>query len=200
MRKPTDLRQKVLDASLALIEEGGLDRLSMREVARKAGVSHQAPYHYFDDREAILAGIATEGFGMLKQELSRSLDKQGASQKSALEAAARTYVDFALRHPGYFRVMFRSDAVPIENYPEALHNADAAYGMLVKTIDSTFANEQPETRRDLAFACWGFMHGLATLLLDGPLARRSGMPKGRPGELADRVISTFTREFGNKSM
>ena len=47
MRKPTDLRQKVLDASLALIEEGGLDRLSMREVARKAGVSHQAPYHYF---------------------------------------------------------------------------------------------------------------------------------------------------------
>ena len=51
--------------------------------------------------------------------------------------------------------MFRSDAVPIENYPEALHNADDAYGMLVKTIDSTFANEQPEARRDLAFACWG---------------------------------------------
>ena len=62
MRKPTDLRQKVLDASLALIEEGGLDRLSMREVARKAGVSHQAPYHYFSDREAILAALAGEGF------------------------------------------------------------------------------------------------------------------------------------------
>ena len=62
MRKPTDLRQKVLEASLALIEEGGLDRLSMREVARKAGVSHQAPYHYFDDREAILAALAGEGF------------------------------------------------------------------------------------------------------------------------------------------
>src|SRR5262245_36076534 len=112
MRKTTDLRQKVLDASLALIEEGGLDRLSMREVARKAGVSHQAPYHYFADREAILAGIASEGFGMLGHELSRSLDKHVASQKGALEAATRTYVDFALRHPGYFRVMFRSDAVP----------------------------------------------------------------------------------------
>ena len=58
MRKPTDLRQKVLEASLALIEEGGLDRLSLREVARKAGVSHQAPYHYFGDREAILAALA----------------------------------------------------------------------------------------------------------------------------------------------
>ena len=138
MRKPTDLRQKVLDASLALIEEGGLDRLSMREAARKAGVSHQAPYHHFGDREAILAAIATEGFGMLQQELSRSLEKNAASQRSALEAVARTYVDFALRHPGYFRVMFRSDAVPIENYPEALHNADAAFGALVQTIDRSF--------------------------------------------------------------
>ena len=196
MRNPTDLRQKVLDASLALIEEGGLDRLSMREVARKAGVSHQAPYHYFGDREAILAAIATEGFGMLQQELSHSLDKRVldkhvASQRRALEAASRTYVDFALRHPGHFRVMFRSDAVPIENYPEALHNADAAFGMLVQTIDRSFASELPEARRNLAFVCWGFMHGLATLLLDGPLARRAGTPEGRQGDLAEKVIRTF---------
>lgn len=191
MRKPTDLRQKVLDASLALIEEEGLDRLSMREVARKAGVSHQAPYHHFGDREAILAAIATEGFGMLQQELSRSLDKHAASQRSALEAVARTYVDFALRHPGYFRVMFRSDSVPIENYPEALENADSAFGALVQAIDRSFAGEPPGARRNLAFACWAFTHGLATLLLDGPLTRRAGTPKGRQSELAEKVIRTF---------
>ena len=137
---------------------------------------------------------------MLQQELSRSLNKQAASQKSAIETAARTYVDFALRHPGYFRVMFRSDAVPIENYPEALHNADAAFGMLVQTIDRSFASEPPEARRNLAFVCWGFMHGLATLLLDGPLTRRAGTPKRRPGELADEMISTFARLFGKNSM
>jgi len=191
MRKATDLRQKVLKASLALIEEGGLDRLSMREVARKAGVSHQAPYHHFGDREAILAAIATEGFGMLQQELSRSLDKHAASQRSALEAVARTYVDFALRHPGYFRVMFRSDSVPIENYPEALKNADAAFGALVQAIDRSFAGEPPETRRNLAFASWAFTHGLATLLLDGPLTRRAGTPKGQQSDLAEKVIRTF---------
>jgi AcrR family transcriptional regulator len=195
MRKPTDLRRKVLEASLALIEEGGLDRLSMREVARKAGVSHQAPYHHFGDRAAILAAIATEGFGMLQQELSRSLDEHAASQRSALAAVARTYVDFALRHPGHFRVMFRSDAVPIENYPEALENADAAFGALVQAIDRSFAGEPPEARRNLAFACWAFTHGLATLLLDGPLARRSGTPKGRQGELADKVIKSFVAQF-----
>ena len=81
MTEETNLRQKVLKASVALIEAGGLDRLSMREAARKAGVSHQAPYHHFGDREAILAAIATEGFGMLQQELSRSLDKHAASQR-----------------------------------------------------------------------------------------------------------------------
>ena len=195
MSEETDLRQKVLKASVALIEAGGLDRLSMREAARKAGVSHQAPYHHFGDREAILAAIATEGFGMLQQELSRSLDKHAASQRAALEAVAKTYVDFALRHPGYFRVMFRSDAVPIESYPQALDNADAAFGVLVQAIDRSFAGEPPEARRNLAFACWAFTHGLATLLLDGPLTRRAGTKKGGQAELADKVIKSFAAHF-----
>jgi AcrR family transcriptional regulator len=195
MTEETNLRQKVLKASVALIEAGGLDRLSMREAARKAGVSHQAPYHHFGDREAILAAIATEGFGMLQQELSRSLDKHTASQRTALETVAKIYVDFALRHPGYFRVMFRSDAVPIESYPQALDNADAAFGVLVQAIDRSFVGEPPEARRNLALACWAFTHGLATLLLDGPLTRRAGTKKAGQGELADKVIKSFAAHF-----
>jgi len=195
MTEETNLRQKVLKASVALIEAGGLDRLSMREAARKAGVSHQAPYHHFGDREAILAAIATEGFGMLQQELSRSLEKHTASQRTALETVAKTYVDFALRHPGYFRVMFRSDAVPIESYPQALDNADAAFGVLVQAIDRSFVGEPPEARRNLALACWAFTHGLATLLLDGPLTRRAGTKKAGQGELADKVIKSFAAHF-----
>ena len=195
MAEETDLRRKVLKASLALIEAGGLDRLSMREAARKAGVSHQAPYHHFGDREAILAAIATEGFAMLQQDLACALDKLAASRGNALEAVARTYVDFALRHPAHFRVMFRSDAVPIENYPEALSNADGAFNVLVQAIDDSFAGEPPEARRNLAFACWAFTHGLATLLLDGPLTRRTGVPKGRQSELAENVIRAFATHF-----
>ena len=152
------------------------------------------------DREAILAGIATEGFGMLAQKLSHSLNKCVSSQKRALGTAARTYVDFALLHPGYFRVMFRSDVVPIENYPEALHSADAAFGALVRTIDRRFAGKPPEVRRNLAFTCWAFMHGLATLLLNGPLTRRAGNSKGRQEELAGKVISAFKRQLGKNNM
>src|SRR5262245_4395879 len=104
MRKPTDLRQKVLEASLTLIEEGGLDRFSMREVARKAGVSHQAPYHYFADREAILAGIAGEGFAKLGRSLMRAAENVGGPA-AAVEAMGRAYVEFAIGHPAYFQVM-----------------------------------------------------------------------------------------------
>ena len=87
MRNATDLRQKVLQASLALIEEGGLDRLSMREVARKSGVSHQAPYYYFGDREAILAAIAGEGFSRLGQSFLRAVDRAGDRKSTRLNSS-----------------------------------------------------------------------------------------------------------------
>jgi AcrR family transcriptional regulator len=193
MRKPTDLRQKVLQASLALIDEGGLDRLSMREAARKAGVSHQAPYHYFADREAILAAIAGEGFAKLGQALMRAAEGAGADAGKAVEAMGRAYVDFALRHPAYFQVMFRADAVPLERYPEARKQEDEAFGRLVEGIDKALAGQPPETRRKLAIASWALVHGLATLILEGSLARKVGVPKMRQKHLADEVIRTFAR-------
>jgi AcrR family transcriptional regulator len=191
MTAKNDLRQKVLSASLVMIEERGLDRFSMREVARKAGVSHQAPYHHFGDRQAILAAIASEGFAKLTEEMERALGKCGRERSRAIEAIARAYVAFALRHPSHFQVMFRSDAVPIERYPRALENADNAFGALVKVIDKSFAGTPHKTRRNLAFAAWAFTHGLATLILDGPLARRAGVSKSQHRELAARVIRTF---------
>ena len=193
MRKPTDLRQKVLQASLALIDERGLDRLSMREVARKAGVSHQAPYHYFADREAILAAIAGEGFAKLGQALMRAAEGAGADAGKAVEAMGRAYVDFALRHPAYFQVMFRADAVPLERYPEARKQEDEAFGRLVEGIDKALAGQPAETSRKLAIASWALVHGLATLILEGSLARKVGVPKTRQKHLADEVIRTFAR-------
>jgi AcrR family transcriptional regulator len=190
MRKPTDLRQKVLDASLALIEEDGLDRLSMREAARKAGVSHQAPYHHFGDREAILAALAGEGFAKLRRALTCAAAEAGESAK-AVEAMGRAYIDFAVRHPAYFQVMFRADAVPLDRYPEARKQEDVAFGKLVEEIDKSFAEQPAETRRKLAVGSWALVHGLATLILEGGLARKAGVPKTKQKLLADEVIATF---------
>ena len=189
MRKPTDLRQDVLQASLALIEEGGLDRLSMREVARKAGVSHQAPYHYFGDREAILAALAGEGFSRLGQSLARAAADAG-EPGDAVVAMGKAYVDFAIRHPPYFQVMFRADAVPLDRYPEARKQENEAFGKLVE-IDKAFTGQAPEERRRIAVAVWAMVHGIATLILEGSLARKVGLPKLRQKQLAYEVIATF---------
>jgi AcrR family transcriptional regulator len=198
MRKPTDLRQKVLDASLALIEEGGLDRLSMREVARKAGVSHQAPYHHFGDREAILAAIAGEGFATLEQALVRAAAQAGSEPAKAVEAMGRAYVEFALRHPAYFQAMFRADAVPLDGYPEARKREDEAFGTLVAGIDKAVSSQPADVRRAIAVACWAMVHGLATLILEGSLARKVGIPKAKQKQLADEVIRTFSGLLGRK--
>jgi AcrR family transcriptional regulator len=198
MRKPTDLRQKVLDASLALIEEGGLDRLSMREVARKAGVSHQAPYHYFEDREAILAVLAGEGFSKLGQLLAHSGAQSGLEPAKAVEAMGRAYVEFALRNPAYFQAMFRADAVPLDRYPEARKREDEAFGKLVEGIGYAFADQSTEVRQAIAVACWAMVHGLATLVLEGSLARKLKIPKARQKQVANEVIGTFTRFVSSK--
>lgn len=191
MPKAPDLRQKILRASLALIEEGGLDRLSVREAARKAGVSHQAPYHHFADREAILAALAGEGFVKLGQSLMRAADDAGSDPSKAVEAMGRAYIDFALRHPAYFQVMFRADAVPLERYPEARKQEDEAFGRLVEGIDKAFAKQPEEARRRIAIAAWALVHGLATLILEGSLARKVRIPKAQQKQLADEVIGTF---------
>jgi AcrR family transcriptional regulator len=193
MRKPTDLRQKVLEASLALIEEGGLDRLSMREVARKAGVSHQAPYHYFGDRESILAALAGDGFSKLEEALVRAASQAGSNPTSAVEAIGRAYVEFALRNPAYFQAMFRADAVPLDHYPEARKREDEAFGKLVEGIGQAFAAQPAEVKQAIAVASWAMVHGLATLILEGSLARKLKIPKARQKQLANEVIGTFMR-------
>ena len=192
MRNATDLRQKVLQASLALIEEGGLDRLSMREVARKSGVSHQAPYYYFGDREAILAAIAGEGFSKLGQSFLRAIDRAGFKPAEALEAIGRAYVEFALRHPAYFQAMFRADAVPLDRYPDVRKLSDEAFGKLVETIGKVFADQASAVRLTISVACWAMVHGLATLILEGTLARTIEIPRARQRQVANEVIEIFT--------
>jgi AcrR family transcriptional regulator len=186
-----NLRRRVLEASLALIGEGGLDRLSMREVARKAGVSHQAPYHHFGDREAILAAIAAEGFTKFLQDLEAAAKGAGADPTKAVEAMGRAYVGFALKYPAYFQVMFRADAVQLDKYAEARKLESAAFDRLIQLIDLAFEGEPAEVRQRIAIACWALSHGLSTLLLEGTLARKVGVPKAKQKQLADEVIGTF---------
>lgn len=168
-----DLRERVLRASVSLIEEEGLANLSMREVARRAGVSHQAPYHYFPDRESILAAVAERGFELLNERLTRARSEaDGATD--AIERAAIAYVTFACDYPAHFRIMFRPELVTLANHHEADCCADTAFKHVPEMVIECIKAGFPESIgvETMSAFLWSVVHGFACLLIDGPLCEK----------------------------
>ena|SRR5205085_3196279 len=145
-----DLPAALLRAAGRTLERRGIGALSLRETARRAGVSHNAPYRHFPDREALLAALAAEGFAMLGERL------RGKPGREMGEA----YVRFALEQPQRFRLMF-GGALPIAKYPQLSTAAKAAYQALIAAFKDL---PRPELA---AAAAWSLVHGLSHLLLDG---------------------------------
>ena len=168
----TDLRTTVLQAAVDFIAEHGPDGLSFRQVAAAAGVSHQAPYHHFTDRQGIFQAIALEGFTMFAATL-RAAEQRGDIDPSS--ALLESYVDFALDHIGHFRVMFRADLTGISENPELARVADESFDVLVDHVEGVLGPKASvEQIRDRVVAMWSMAHGLATLLIDGPLEHKVG--------------------------
>ena len=172
---PHDTRLRVLEAAEALIRTEGLEALSFREVARRAGVSHQAPYHYFPDKEAILAALASEGFALLTERMRKARLGQG-TPAARLEAIGRAYVSLALERPAHFKLMFRPELVKLDRFPETVLCADSSFEQLRLTVSEAIAAGlgSPEEADAMVALCWSVAHGLAGLLLDGPLLHKLG--------------------------
>ncbi len=187
----TDVRRAVLDGALAIIATEGADAVSMREVARRAGVSHQAPYHYFGDRAGIFAAISEEGFTRFADDFEAALT--GADDP--LATCMNTYVRFALAHKGHYRVMFRADICGIPTHDATRAAADRAFLAL---LDLAAAVDPDHTAGDnpltLPIALWSSAHGLATLLIDGPLEAK--LP---PEASIDSVVDSVAR-FTSRSI
>lgn len=174
---PSDLRTVVLDSAVAHIAEHGPDGLSFRRIAQDAGVTHQAPYHHFADRKAIFAAIATEGFERLGDAMRAALAEPDGDPAAAL---LESYVCFAVDHPGHFRVMFRPDLCDHEETPELARVADASFDVLVAFVQETLGPDASvDDVRHRSAAMWSLAHGLATLMIDGPLERKVGSASDR---------------------
>jgi AcrR family transcriptional regulator len=143
-----DLRQVVLQKAAEVLEKEGLDALSLREVARRAGVSHNAPYRHFPDRDSLLVALVEEGFQMLLEALARRPRRE----------MGEAYVDFALSHPQRFRLMF-GGRVKLANPDRRAYEG----------LKQSFA-DLGEDAQYAAAAAWGLVHGLSHLLLDGQFA------------------------------
>ena len=164
-----DVRRLVLDAAIAIIELEGAESLSMREVARRAGVSHQAPYHYFGDRSGIFAAISEEGFTGLAQAF-RDVHE---TEMPAAKAGFIAYLNFAREHVGHFRVMFRNDICGVATHALTQTAADSAFDEL-RLMVSRITGPEIDPNKAFTFAAmlWSLSHGLATLVIDGPLPNK----------------------------
>lgn len=171
-----DLRPELLEAALALIAEGGIENLSLRECARRAGVSHAAPYRHFASKGELLWALAEEGLEMLAAAGRRAME--GLSDPDArIDAYGAAYVRFAFEHPVHHRVMFTSAIEPPGGMAQP---SDGAFRLLLETAAQAAPHAPPELA---ALARWALPHGLSMLILD----RRVPPALVRTGEDAEKL-------------
>jgi AcrR family transcriptional regulator len=178
-----DLRSALVNAALELLEEGGETALSLRAVARRAGVSSAAPYRHYEDREALVSAVAAVGYRELAGRLAAAHPAPSTPEQLADVAVA--YVQFALERPALFRIMF-GELCDRDN--EERVAATAAVSLYLQEIVARcFPQSDPEA---LAPAIWALVHGLAFLYLDGKLDAAT------PAALVDRVTASVHSLLG----
>jgi AcrR family transcriptional regulator len=188
-----DLRSALLEASMALIDEAGIGALSLREVARKAGVSHNAPYHHFKDRGSLLAALVEEGFATLAREMVAGR-AAAPDPQARLEACGLAYIRFALASPARFKLMFRPELTGPDAAAAVAESSTPALDTLTAAIVEAQAGGLAPAGdpKPLVLTCWAAVHGLASLLLDGPLARAQRTFATSPDKLTAVVPATLT--------
>src|ERR1700730_2207328 len=173
-----DLRAACLSAALELLEEGGTTALSLRAVARRAGVSPAAPYRHYDDREALVSAVAAVGYRELAERLAAA--HPAPSTPEQLASVGVAYVEFALERPALFRMMFGE---PCDRDNDERVAATAAVSLYLRELVARcFPQADAEA---LAPAIWALVHGLAFLHLDGKLDAPT------PSAVTERVTSAI---------
>ncbi|WP_327150923.1 TetR/AcrR family transcriptional regulator [Nocardia sp. NBC_01329] len=193
------LREALLAACLRLIETEGIAAVSLRRVAREAGVSSGAPYHHFADRAALLADLATQGFRLLTDQLTAAR-ATAESPSSALVALEQGYIRFARDQPGYFRLMFRPELSQPEKHPDTRDAGEAAFGVLADAVAACVATGElaPERAAPTTVTLWALGHGLASLWLDGQLDKRGSLFDTTATALVDSVLDGITGFLGTE--
>jgi AcrR family transcriptional regulator len=185
------VREDLLAAARAELAEHGRAAISLRAVARRAGLSHASPKYHFGDRSGLLTAIATEGFDALGDRLS---EVQESDARHQLAVLGRAYIDFGLSHPALFELMFAPSELHGDD-PELAAAQQKAIGALTTAV-SQLAGIDPTTSGDppkLALISWALVHGLVVLTRDGALQAAAAPPVTGPAELAHTLADLFTQ-------
>ncbi len=177
-----DLRNALLDAVGAIIDDKGVGAVSLREAARRAEVSHSAPAHHFGDKRGMLTAFAARGFERFGQRMRVAFDDAGGGRQG-FDAIGIEYIRFAVEERAHFEVMFRTELHdPAE---PRLHEAShGAFGLLMDAVQAMDLSEYRDADpTSVAFAAWSTVHGLASLWLDGAI-----------GQFTDEDIVTLAKK------
>lgn len=199
-RKREDLKAACVREAFAIIGEQGLEELSLREVARRLGVSHQAPYRHFANRDALLAEVVRVAFA----DFAEYLDSRPAGRDAAEDMGnmGRAYLAYALERPLHYRLMFESELPDPAAHPEMMKQAKHAFRLLHRAIEKLPGKDANSAAEVDALFVWATMHGLAGILrghtlrtlklkkesrqnLEGEMLRRIGLAMGLEEESCD---------------
>ncbi|QKQ73723.1 TetR/AcrR family transcriptional regulator [Nostoc sp. TCL240-02] len=181
-----NLRNKLIAIATELLSEEGAHSLSLRKISQRAGVSHNAPYMHFADKEAVLAAIAEEGFRLLSMQVETAINEVSKDTKQQLIAASSAYVNFALQHSNHLQIMFCY--YNPEKYPSLIEVSQASLDQLFKIVqagqkDGTLIAGNPH---EITKTIWALVHGVAAISI--AYESKILLPEKNS---AQEVVSTF---------
>jgi AcrR family transcriptional regulator len=171
-----DLKDTLIDTALVHIARVGARALSLREVARRAGVSHTASYRHFSSKESLFAAIAEQGFRRLRDGMRAAMRAHDQDPVAALQATGVAYVEFGVRYPDHMQVMFGGLIERYEDYPALVAASKEAYELLVSIVSEGLRSGRlrgPD-ERIVALASWALVHGLSQLIAAGQIRSANG--------------------------
>jgi AcrR family transcriptional regulator len=182
-----DTKDALLRAAIDMAEADGVGAIGLREAARRAGLTHGAPYRHFNSQRSLVAAVAEHGFRLLMAEVQSAQAAAGADVLARFHALGVSYLRFALAHPGQFRVMFGAEAAaePTVRSAEAAVFALAVNEIATAQRQGLVAAGDPQ---EMALLAWSTAHGLAVLMIDG-LVQWVGLDTSAPERLARRITA-----------
>ena len=190
-----NLRQALVEAALALIEQKGPTGFTLSEAASRAGVTPAAVYRHFEGREDLIAEAARQGYEIFADLLDYAYDDGQPSALSAFEKTGRAYLAFANKYPGHYVAMFES-GISIQRTPELHAIATRALGVLEKAADDLSQHIPPERRpppQMFSAHIWAMSHGVVELFARGSPGTKSPFP---PEDLLESGIGVYLRGLG----
>lgn len=167
-----DLKNSLIEAGKRILAKEGVNGLSLRKVARQAGVSHSAPYAHFTDKQALIAAISTDGFQLLYEKLAETIQRYRGDPHRQLIESAWTYIQFAVEEPDTFRIMFSEVLEREKDYPAFVDVSQRTFKLVEEIVAS--CQEAGILRAGApdvtAVVVWGLVHGIISLVSMGQVS------------------------------